>query len=74
MQRALARRRRMRRLVLLDRDGTINAERHYLSAPEQVELLPGAAEGIRRMRSDLASVTRQAKREERACADMVVYW
>lgn len=37
----------MARMVLLDRDGTINVERHYLASPEQVELLPGAAEGIR---------------------------
>lgn len=36
-----------RRFVLLDRDGTIIVERNYLSAPEQVELLPGAAEGMR---------------------------
>ncbi len=35
--------------VFLDRDGTLIAERHYLSRPEQVELLPGAAEGVRRM-------------------------
>lgn len=42
-------RRNMTRLVLLDRDGTINVEKRYLSAPEQVELLPGAAEGIRRL-------------------------
>lgn len=40
----------MRRVVLLDRDGTINAERHYLRCPEEVELLPGAAEGIRSLR------------------------
>jgi D-glycero-D-manno-heptose 1,7-bisphosphate phosphatase len=39
----------MNRLVLLDRDGTINVEKYYLSSPEQVELLPGAAEGIRRL-------------------------
>jgi D-glycero-D-manno-heptose 1,7-bisphosphate phosphatase len=35
--------------VLLDRDGTINAkapEGQYVIAPEQVELLPGAAEAI----------------------------
>jgi D-glycero-D-manno-heptose 1,7-bisphosphate phosphatase len=38
-----------RRFVVLDRDGTIIAERHYLSDPAQVELLPGAAEGLRRM-------------------------
>lgn len=40
----------MNRLVLLDRDGTINVDRHYLSASEQLELLPRAAEGIRAMR------------------------
>jgi len=33
--------------ILIDRDGTINVERHYLSHPEQLELLPGAAEGLR---------------------------
>lgn len=35
--------------VFLDRDGTVIAERHYLSDPAGVELLPGAAEGMRRM-------------------------
>ena len=30
---------------MLDRDGTINAERHYLASPDEVELLPGAVEG-----------------------------
>ena len=40
----------MSRLVLIDRDGTINAERHYLSQPEQIELLPKAAEAIRLLR------------------------
>ena len=33
--------------ALLDRDGTIIAERHYLADPEQVLLLPGAAAGLR---------------------------
>jgi D-glycero-D-manno-heptose 1,7-bisphosphate phosphatase len=36
----------MKRFVLLDRDGTINVERHYLSHPDQVELLPNAAQGL----------------------------
>lgn len=36
----------MKRYVLLDRDGTINVDRHYLSDPEQVELLPHSAEGL----------------------------
>jgi D-glycero-D-manno-heptose 1,7-bisphosphate phosphatase len=39
-----------RRFVVLDRDGTINVEREYLSAPEQIELLPGAARGLRHLR------------------------
>jgi len=36
-----------RRFVVLDRDGTIIEERHYLSDPRQVELIPGAAAGLR---------------------------
>ena len=36
--------------ALLDRDGTLIVERDYLADPEGVELLPGAAEGLRRMR------------------------
>jgi D-glycero-D-manno-heptose 1,7-bisphosphate phosphatase len=39
------------RLVLLDRDGTVNVERSYVTSPEQVELLPRAAEGIRALKS-----------------------
>lgn len=39
-----------RRFVLLDRDGTINAEAHYLSKPEQLVFVPGAVEGMRHMR------------------------
>jgi D-glycero-D-manno-heptose 1,7-bisphosphate phosphatase len=38
-----------KRYVLLDRDGTINVERHYLSAPDQIELLPNAAQGLAEM-------------------------
>lgn len=33
--------------VLIDRDGTINVERHYLSAPDQLELIPGTGAAIR---------------------------
>ena len=36
--------------IFLDRDGTIIEEKCYLSDPGLVELLPGAAEGLRRMR------------------------
>jgi D-glycero-D-manno-heptose 1,7-bisphosphate phosphatase len=35
--------------IFLDRDGTIIREANYLADPERVELLPGAAEGIRRL-------------------------
>jgi histidinol-phosphate phosphatase family protein len=38
-----------RRFVALDRDGTIIVERHYLSDPAQVELLPGATQGLRQL-------------------------
>jgi phosphoheptose isomerase len=36
-----------RPFVLLDRDGTIIVEKHYLSSVEEIELLPGAGEGLR---------------------------
>ena len=35
-----------KRYVVLDRDGTIIVEKHYLSTPEEVELLPGAVSGL----------------------------
>jgi D-glycero-D-manno-heptose 1,7-bisphosphate phosphatase len=34
-------------VAIFDRDGTINYERHYISDPDQVELLPGSAAGMR---------------------------
>ncbi|WP_018125857.1 D-glycero-beta-D-manno-heptose 1,7-bisphosphate 7-phosphatase [Desulfovibrio oxyclinae] len=40
----------MNRYILLDRDGTVIHDRHYLKDPEEVELLPGAAEGLRKLR------------------------
>lgn len=40
----------MRCLIALDRDGTLNVERNYLSSPDQLELLPGVVEGIRALR------------------------
>lgn len=39
-----------RRFVLLDRDGTINEEIGYVLSPDELRLLPGAAEAIRRLR------------------------
>ncbi len=39
-----------RRFVLLDRDGTINVEKEYLSSAEGLELLPNAVAGLRAMR------------------------
>jgi len=53
----------MTRLVLIDRDGTINVERNYLSAPDQIQLLPQAAEGIKILRGiglSIAVVTNQS--------------
>lgn len=42
---------RRRRFVLLDRDGTLNIERGYLSDSEEFALLPGVPEGLRQLRS-----------------------
>lgn len=53
----------MKRFVLLDRDGTINVDSHYLARPEQVELLPNSAEGLlelRRLGLGLIVVTNQS--------------
>jgi len=36
-----------RPFVVLDRDGTLIIERHYLSDPDQVELVPGASAALR---------------------------
>ena len=38
-----------RRFVLIDRDGTLNVEKHYLSDPAELELVPGAGAAIRRL-------------------------
>lgn len=37
------------RNILLDRDGTIIQDRHYLKDPDQVELIPGAALALKRL-------------------------
>jgi len=53
----------MRRFALLDRDGTVIHERHYLADPADVELLPGAARGLRQLRRlgfNLVLVTNQS--------------
>ena len=38
-----------RKAVFLDRDGTLNIERSYLSDPAQLELFPGTAAALRRL-------------------------
>ena len=37
----------MNKAVFLDRDGTINVEKHYLYKIEDFEFLPGVFEGLR---------------------------
>jgi len=52
-----------RRFVLLDRDGTVMVEKHYLADPEGVELYPGAAAALRRLSQlglGLAVITNQS--------------
>ena len=43
--------RRGRPAVFLDRDGTLIQEVNYLSDPDQVRILPGVAEALRRLRA-----------------------
>lgn len=38
------------RLALIDRDGTINVEKNYLSDPAQIEIFPEAIEGMKVLR------------------------
>jgi D-glycero-D-manno-heptose 1,7-bisphosphate phosphatase len=52
-----------RQYILLDRDGTIIVDKHYLHDPDEVELLPGVVEGLQRMRDmgfGLAVLTNQS--------------
>lgn len=52
-----------RRFVVLDRDGTLVVERHYLSQPDALALSEGAAEGLRRLQGlgvGLVVVTNQS--------------
>ena len=35
--------------VFLDRDGTVMEDAHYIKSPDQVRLIPGAGEAVRRM-------------------------
>jgi D-glycero-D-manno-heptose 1,7-bisphosphate phosphatase len=39
------------RALFLDRDGTLIVDKVYLRDPDQVEVIPGAAEGLRRARA-----------------------
>ena len=39
----------MRPAVFLDRDGTLIAEKNYLSRPEDVVIFPGASNGLKRL-------------------------
>lgn len=41
-----------RRFLLIDRDGTLIVEKHYLHDPEQVELIPGAAKALAEARAN----------------------
>ena len=39
----------MNKVVFLDRDGTINIDKHYLHKIEEFEFLPGAVEGMKKL-------------------------
>lgn len=52
-----------RPFILLDRDGTLNVEKHYLSDPDQLELYPGTGAALRRLSAlgyGLAVLTNQS--------------
>jgi len=53
-----------RRFALVDRDGTINVERDHIADPDQIELIPGSAEALVRLRHEVGMgiviVTNQA--------------
>ena len=53
----------MEKAVFLDRDGTINEEVTYLFRPEDLVILPGAAQAIKKLRDHgflILVVTNQA--------------
>ncbi len=39
----------MTRTVFLDRDGTLNREQGFVTKPQELEVLPGAADAVRRL-------------------------
>jgi D-glycero-D-manno-heptose 1,7-bisphosphate phosphatase len=52
-----------KRFVLIDRDGTLVVEKNYLSDPGELELIPGAAEALKRLHEagwGICVVTNQA--------------
>jgi D-glycero-D-manno-heptose 1,7-bisphosphate phosphatase len=52
------------RFALVDRDGTINEERHHLATAEDVALIPGSADALVRLRDlglGIVVVTNQAE-------------
>ncbi len=40
----------MKRAIFLDRDGTLNVDRNYLSDPAQLEIIPGTSAALRRLK------------------------
>jgi len=53
----------MKPFVFIDRDGTLIVEKNYLDDPDGVELIPGAAEALRRLRGagfGIAVITNQS--------------
>jgi D-glycero-D-manno-heptose 1,7-bisphosphate phosphatase len=68
----------MKRMVLLDRDGTVIVEKRYLTDPAGIELISGAAQAIKKLRAlglPVALVTNQSVIGrglcDRACVDQI---
>ncbi len=55
--------RQVKQAFFLDRDGTINFDRIYINSPELIELIPGAAKAVRKIKDygyELIVVTNQS--------------
>ncbi len=53
----------MNKAIFLDRDGTVVINKHYLSDPDDIELMPGVGEGLARLSGEgykLVLVTNQS--------------
>ncbi len=61
-------------VLFLDRDGVVIEDRHYLSDPEQVVLVPGAADALVRAREAGYRLADSHREGGQACGDRAKSW